>query len=235
MSRTRIRPRKPLADLNEIVPGDGPEWARDDAAHVTAFTRRPLKFLANVLALDRVTHVLGCVAWLTHPDVLAALAKKDGVSLIVQKEEFYRRGSAHSRFSARPMFDRLKPLDRRMVDDLNSEDCMPFQFVESGIQFIQPVRCVGHRDRADVSCPRMHHKFFVLCDTNQHRDLHPFAVTTGSMNPTKNGERSLENVVLIESDVIARQFYWEWMYTLGASEPLDWTSKAAAPEWRDES
>ena len=33
--------------------------------------------------------ILGCVAWFTNEKILRALAKKDGVSIIVQKEDFY--------------------------------------------------------------------------------------------------------------------------------------------------
>src|SRR5438552_524921 len=34
--------------------------------------------------------VVGCVAWLTSPAILAALSKKNGVSIIVQKEDWLR-------------------------------------------------------------------------------------------------------------------------------------------------
>src|ERR1700737_4595445 len=34
--------------------------------------------------------VVGCVAWFTNENILKALAKKEGVSILVQKEDFLR-------------------------------------------------------------------------------------------------------------------------------------------------
>src|ERR1700760_3957055 len=40
--------------------------------------------------IEKADYVFGCVAWLTHPNILRALAKKKGVSIAVQKEDFLR-------------------------------------------------------------------------------------------------------------------------------------------------
>lgn len=40
--------------------------------------------------IDETNVVLGCVAWLTSEPILEALATKDYISIIVQKEDFLR-------------------------------------------------------------------------------------------------------------------------------------------------
>src|SRR5689334_9810066 len=34
--------------------------------------------------------IVGCVAWLTHPKILQALATREAVAVVVQKEDFLR-------------------------------------------------------------------------------------------------------------------------------------------------
>ncbi|TAK30199.1 MAG: hypothetical protein EPO40_08800 [Myxococcaceae bacterium] len=40
--------------------------------------------------IARYDHMVGCVAWLTDPVILQALAARRGVAIIVQKEDFLR-------------------------------------------------------------------------------------------------------------------------------------------------
>jgi hypothetical protein len=178
--------------------------------------------------------VVGCVAWMTHPVVLSALATKH-CQIIVQKEDWLRPDSDNS-------FDRL----RSQYDMLDSDMCN----WEYGLNYcsyfdIEPVRCVGmHNHLRSSAFPRMHHKFLVFCkmyegvdeDGHPYRKRHPFAVWTGSFNITNNGTNSRENAVVIEDEDIATIYYDEWVQMLALSEPLNWKSTWVTPQFRhDES
>jgi phosphatidylserine/phosphatidylglycerophosphate/cardiolipin synthase-like enzyme len=97
----------------------------------------------------------------------------------------------------------------------------------------------------------MHNKFFVFLrredakppspDDEDGLHMHaagytyslaPYAVWTGSFNPTLNGGRSFENAVFIEDPVVAKAYLEEWAKILALSEPLDWTAAWAAPDLR---
>ena len=83
----------------------------------------------------------------------------------------------------------------------------------------------------------MHHKFFVFCSAhaeNERRELEvqPEAVWTGSFNPTANGRRSLENALLVQSRDVALAYSREHYAMLAISEPLNWSERYVAPEYR---
>src|SRR2546422_11554601 len=40
--------------------------------------------------IEQYKIIVGCVAWLTNDRILKALAKKEGISLVIQKEDFLR-------------------------------------------------------------------------------------------------------------------------------------------------
>ena len=114
------------------------------------------------------------------------------------------------------------------------------------------VRCVGnHNKDKKPAFPRMHNKFLVFCKASYRREtppvgddgeieeyeypvfsIDPYLVWTGSFNFTKNAAYSLENAVAIRDRVIVGAYYNEWEYIEAMSEPLDWESIWAAPEWR---
>lgn len=80
---------------------------------------------------------------------------------------------------------------------------------------------------------------FCCCCAGDGHDAYtekvPTAVWTGSFNLTYNGERSLENVVIIQDEHVARRYAEEWAWVLSLSESLDWTQPWVAPEYRWES
>lgn len=197
----------------------------------------------HILAADAV---LGCVAWLTNKDILSALAKKDPVAIVVQKEDFLRPDLSSRRGWAAEL--------RRRYDGLVcswTRHEMP-SFVGAlsycSNNLMQPVRCVGNfnRDRSSAF-PRMHHKFIVFCRYSTRQEviptqegdqvvewpeLTPYAVWTGSLNFTENGARSLENALFITQQSIVNAYVEEWARIEALSEPLDWESDWTAPEWR---
>lgn len=183
--------------------------------------------------IARCDVVLGCVAWLTDSVVLGALASRQHVSIVVQKEDFLRPDlrqawGQHLRrlYGALP-----SPLLRYAlpggVSGLNY----------AGDPKIAPVRCVGNHNRdKQPAWPRMHNKFLVFCD--QGKDSYgdtavvPRRVWTGSYNISLNAAASWENAVLIESAEVADAYAREFAQILTFSEPLDWTSDWVAPEYR---
>lgn len=179
--------------------------------------------------------VVGCMAWFTNPTVLDALANvRDGCQIVVQKMDFLRPDvdSSGSAATIRAAYGRL-----RCDHDRYTLPGHANRISYCSDPSVEPVRCAGIRGNGTV--PRMHHKFMVACRSRvlargdgYHPAMIPFAVWTGSFNATKNGERSLENAVIIRSEAIAQAYAREWSHVLAMSEPLDWTSEYVEPEWR---
>lgn len=154
--------------------------------------------------------VVGCLAWFTSHPLLTALADKRGVSIVVQKEDFLRPDLDHSakwHLRLRGAYEALPPLT------LKSEE-------------LNPVRCLGICN-GERNRPLMHHKFLVFCEVvrvgGRDEVMLPYAVWTGSYNPTANATHSFENGIYIESEEIAGAFHREWRQVVELSEPLDWS------------
>jgi len=178
--------------------------------------------------------VTGAMAWLTNGAVLRALAGCDTVSIIVNKEDFLRpdKGNA-TNARTRFLYGKIPKNSRyqwRQSRILSS----------SGEPTFDAVRCVGMADSRAKILPRLHHKFLVfsrwpegLTDADRWRTPpSPYAVWTGSFNATENATRSLENAVIIRDPEIAKAYENEWGHALRWSEPLDWETPYAEPEWR---
>lgn len=187
--------------------------------------------------IESAQAVIGCVAWLTSEPILSALANvPNGVSIVVQKEDFLRPDVGASglwRSTLRRLYGRVPS---RLIR--NNLPGLVGQLSYCGDFGMDAIRCVGnHNKHKTPAFPRMHNKFIALCniDTNEYGDvsrLRPYAVWTGSFNFTKNAAMSLENAVVISNDWIAQAYYHEWEQILALSEPLDWESEWSAPEWR---
>jgi len=198
--------------------------------------------------INEAEAVLGCVAWLTNKAILDALAKKELVALVVQKEDFLRpdlRSGRNWNAQLRKRYDLLTcTWDRYFLPGLVSSLSV------AGDGTMYPVRCVGNYNRdKSPAFPRMHHKFVVLCrkigDMSAYYDLdvwdetgasrphlEPYAVWTGSFNFTENGVRSLENAIYSTDLAIVEAYTDEWARIEALSEPLDWKTDWVAPEWR---
>lgn len=203
-----------------------------------------------VRSIDKAQVVVGCVAWLTSERVLEYLARVSGfVAIVVQKEDFLRPDLASLnhrldwKIRLRSLYESLsRGPERQFWPGLIGKLSV------CSDPRIEAVRCVGNYNiDKSPAFPRMHHKFFVFCrfidkshpcvigpyDVGSHSfDLEPYAVWTGSYNPTHNARFSLENAVLINDETVAAAYYREWEQIAAISEPLDWTSEWAAPEWR---
>ena len=188
--------------------------------------------------IEEANVVLGCVAWLTSEPILEALATKDYISIIVQKEDFLRpdmdsgnRNSWKNWLQGKYMS--LKSgLDRFMFDNLleHVSYCAD--------PSIEAIRCVGNYNRdKKPAYPRMHNKFLIFAkivevDKDSWSKVIPYAVWTGSFNLTKNASYSFENAIYTTDSEIVRAYYNEYGQIASMSEPLDWESDWIEPEWR---
>jgi PLD-like domain len=183
--------------------------------------------------------VVGCVAWLTSPAILAALSKKSGVSIIVQKEDWLRpdlddRENWKERHKSR--YDLLSSSLTRL--DLGLRDTVLRDMSYCHDPTIEAVRCVGnHNSKKAPAFPRMHHKFIVLCrevavKDNEYRNYDPYEVWTGSFNFTKNAASSFENAVVLRDATLAKAFLGEYAQVAALSEQLNWESEWIEPQWQ---
>ena len=186
--------------------------------------------------IARYDHMVGCVAWLTDPVILQALAARRGVAIIVQKEDFLRpdtvdREGLRRLYAAVP--DTLLRVHfRGLLGDLSV----------GADPSLGAIRCVGnHNADKRAASPRAHHKFLVFGHLDRRAEeeatgdvatFEPAAVWTGSFNFTVNGGRSLENAVFIEDRAIAQAYLDEFSQVAALSEPLDWETAWCEPQWR---
>jgi hypothetical protein len=183
--------------------------------------------------------VVGCVAWLTSPEILAALSRRNGVSIIVQKEDWLRpdlneRGDWKKDHKSR--YAQLPSSLTRLDEGLKETVLRDMSYC--GDPAIEAVRCVGkYNSRNLPAFPRMHHKFIVLCkeiavEDDGYKNYCPYEVWTGSFNFTKNAGSSFENAIVLKDAALARAFFGEYAQIAALSEPLNWESEWVQPEWR---
>lgn len=226
-------------DLNLLtIPSDDGPVRLVDSSREHDDTRVYFKSIRSALIrhIEAADYVFGCVAWLTDGPILNALAKKRGVSLLVQKEDFLRPDGTGSK---RGMTTRL----RREYGQLRSVQRRAFSsgiadaLSRSADQCAEAVRCVGINNRPKSSAaPRMHHKFAVFCKahpTDPGRTwMLPYEVWTGSFNWSHNATKSFENAVVLQNPKVTKAYYLEFQQILALSEPLDWEHDWVAPQWR---
>lgn len=235
-------PTRPLADPSVSV----------EAARVEAVFRNIPERLIALISQHPV--VVGCVAWLTHHGILAALAQCDTVSIVVQKEDFLRPDSDDAARckegfvrGVRARYDALRGGSR-----YDFGNTLVSKLSVCGDPSIDPVRCVGVSAQGSRHIPRMHHKFIVLGRWKGIEAFHdwqcrageddrgeaelpvfvPEVLWTGSFNFSANAGNSLENALIIRDQALAWAYVKEWEQLVALSEPLDWTSDWVEPEWR---
>lgn len=230
--------RRQEADLNKlhIENADGPNVPlRSERRNVSSGVVEAIFVDLEdhlIREINTASVVIGCMAWLTNEAILRALADNDGVSIIVQKEDFLRPDSGKwSMAEQRALYASILGLTTWETE------CGHYNYC--GVSGIDPIRCVGvvNRGQGKVS-PRMHHKFLVFCGWKDNPEapgqkvIAPYSVWTGSFNATHNGVRSLENAVIIHDSGIAEAYAREWRTLLGVSEPLNWCADWVEPDYR---
>jgi hypothetical protein len=229
---TTLRADDEMTGLNTARPQGSTEAA--PGARVVALFNDLARECSNFI---RSAHaVVGCVAWLTNREILASLATRPSL-LIVQKEDFLRPDLVDGDRAPvdpadlRRRYARIPVLKPYAVPGLRTIS------YATGWDSQGAVRCMGTKPPGQHTWPRMHHKFLIALRAEsdpdgKSGDLDPVAVWTGSFNPTANGLRSLENVVIIQDRFIASRYFDEFCWVTALSEPLDWSSKWVSPELR---
>ena len=189
--------------------------------------------------MDSAESLVGCVAWLTSERVLQAMCERKSVHLIVQKEDWLRpdtRGSWGGR--RRDLYEALPSLDAYRFEWPEPVGSLSYLGSPGPVD---AVRCLGNHNSTRIpATPHMHHKFLVagswesekIDKTRRSTKFHPERVWTGSYNMTHSATRSLENVVVLDSSVLADEYCREFLMLMAASEPLDWESAWAWPQYR---
>ena len=240
-----------ISNLNEllIVNADGPDKALQDfrADSSDGLTKVYFKSLeAELLTRVRAADVVvGCVAWLTSKPILQELAKKEGVSIIVQKEDFLRPdlgASSSWKNDLRRLYRQIPRTLTRYDDGFQNTEIHMMSF--AGDPSLDPIRCVGNYNREKLAAfPRAHHKFVVFCRSktlplenrrfeDEARTFEPYEVWTGSFNFTKNAGFSFENAIVSTDQNLVSAFFKEYGQLAALSEPLDWETDWTAPQWR---
>lgn len=232
---------KPL-NMNQLLieSHDGPNEPLEDFGTSSDgidvyFKNLEQHLVRHILEAD---YVVGCVAWLTHPDILDALATTKGVSIIVQKEDWLRPDTETSEGWKR----KLKVLYHSLPGTMTRYDegfrSTVLHFMScAGDPSIDAVRCVGNYNSTRMpNAPRSHHKFVVFCketpETNEEENFQPYAVWTGSFNFTRNAVLSFENALVLRQPEIVHAYFCEYAQVAALSEPLNWDNEWSYPEWR---
>ena len=248
MDKDKLAQRLPLVDLNKTgLPTDGADMPLQDPSMraggvdvEVVFRDLPGRLVAMI---EEHPAVVGCVAWLTSGAVIEALAFREAVSIIVQKEDFLRPEPGGKRNAwARELRERYETV-QLVGPEHRTRYGMPAPLCHASVcgdPTIEPIRCVGnHNTDASPAHPRMHNKFLVFgriverderyCQSGR---FHAEAVWTGSFNFTDTAGLSFENAVIIRDERIAAAYALEYAQIAVLSEPLDWTEPWMAPEWR---
>jgi phosphatidylserine/phosphatidylglycerophosphate/cardiolipin synthase-like enzyme len=232
------------------LPADGPSQPLQDPSTRLAGVDAEVVFRdlqpRLVAMIESYPVVVGCVAWLTSGAILDALATRQAVSIIVQKEDFLRPDHDGDRTEwARRLRQRYAYLEDA-GPPLPTRYVMPAPLCNASVcstPTIEPIRCVGnHNSSRSPAHPRMHNKFLIFgrmrgeTEWNGLHDVeglfYPEAVWTGSFNLTETASNSFENAVIIRDERIAAAYALEYAQIAVLSEPLDWDTDWMAPEWR---
>ncbi|HEX7788920.1 MAG TPA: phospholipase D-like domain-containing protein [Afipia sp.] len=227
-------------NLNELQPendGNYPDTAAVDNSSssndgsVKVYFRDLVKHLKT--HINDADAVFGCVAWLTHVEVLDVLAKKH-VAIVVQKEDFLRPDFGAPNAWKRTLRQKYDALSCGIIR--YDFDNMIGQLSTGGDPTVEAIRCVGNynRDKAPAF-PRMHNKFLIFARVEEKDGSYfpaPYAVWTGSFNLTANATYSLENALYITKPELVAAYFNEFGQIMAISEPLDWQSDWCEPELR---
>lgn len=167
------------------------------------FVRKPgNQVYFNDIASVLVAHILeaeyvyGCVAWLSHADVLTALKQKKSL-IIVQQEDW----KSPARSKAFQSYSELTPIPFEYLNLLDPK------LNRTKATYASPaVRAIGSPEGSANSHPRMHHKFLILEKPNGIR-----GVWSGSFNMTHNATNSLENAMFVTDEHVVKAYQEEFM------------------------
>lgn len=159
--------------------------------------------------------IVGCVAWVTHRQILETLAQRP-VALVIQKEDWWKKADARGEALARRY--------GALTGDIPAR-ALPAPLSRRSKSVLAPIACIGYagtKGGAGGFTPLMHHKFVVRCQVGADGRLEPLAVWTGSLNFTGNANDGFENAVEIHDPAIAGAYLEEFALVASVSEPISW-------------
>jgi phosphatidylserine/phosphatidylglycerophosphate/cardiolipin synthase-like enzyme len=210
------------------------------AAHLPADHSTPhLLLRGHVTALQALIRqfarpgafVVGCVAWMTHPDLIDALSEARVAGALVQfivNKETHLRNKKHW---LRKRYDVLGMLTDAELASLNGLTVAELKARPKAHRQQGCVRCFGRSGGGKYQA-RMHHKF-VVCGTVHATDseglqnggLQAEVGAVGSFNWTKNATQSLESIVILHAPTDCEALVDEFRQIARASEPLHYLNK----------
>ncbi|AGF85306.1 hypothetical protein QJ854_gp476 [Moumouvirus goulette] len=175
--------------------------------------------------INNSKYIIGCVAWLTSDNVLAALNKTCGCKIIINKEEFLCSnmvlGSKSYYKSLRDKYDKLPDIFK------NNCICCNKKITEcSNFNEIIGLDNKNNKEGAVLTCgivnnlSKMHHKFLVFFNEN----FKPIGLWTGSYNLSKTSNYSLENALYITDQNVIMEYIKEFKAVYEYSEEYNWKS-----------
>ena len=181
------------------------------------------KNIENIICekIKKHKYIVGCVAWLTNKKILKELSNKDKqVLIIVQDEDFLRPDTYFDgnkekfKKTILEYYNKIKKDGTNTLGDLGisygfSPDC--------GIR-----RCGFINKDKLPAFPRMHNKFIVLGNDDEHGYPKYTEVITGSFNYTENSTNSLENIICVKDKKIVHSYYAQFGEIALISVELDW-------------
>lgn len=186
--------------------------------------------------------ILGCIAWLTNFKILKALSKKEGISIIISKEDFLKpdiNSKSDWKNKLSKYYNSLPyGIDRYMNFFVHNKHTT---IRVQGMSYcsspeIDPIRVVGYSNTEKLPAfPRSHHKFLIFCNKKENKmgmAVNAYGLWTGSYNLSQNAERSFENAIYTTMGKIIEAYLMEWGQVAALSEKIDWDSDWVAPEWR---
>jgi len=181
--------------------------------------------LLRLLREHQPDAIIGCVAWMTHPDILQHLIDaRIPCAIAVQKERSLQPDKILNKRSV--AFFAAQKL-RRLYDQVTPLPWEPHAFC-----------CVGIVGTKAHITPIMHHKFLVFLHRTSVGDgalasweqLAPGSVWNGSWNISRNGTNGFDNATFYAYQPhIANTFLNEAHFVHSQAEPLDWKSRASKP------
>jgi hypothetical protein len=194
------------SNLNAVVRGARPPYTGSPTACMVCF--RPEHILAHLRRhLLRAPYVVACVAWVSAPELLDALARCRGVSLIVNYDRTLLR-------KHRDAYSRLTPMPG---------NTSAVRYVRGGGRALMHhkfcVLLVRARARLPPHTTTNHSP---LSPPSQDEDKVPTGdVFTGSFNYTRNSKNNLEHIIHLQGDPgLAARFMREHLTLLQTATPM---------------
>lgn len=154
--------------------------------------------------------VVGCVAWLSNPRVLAALRRCRRVLLLVTDEAYARwgGGTCLAQYATLPQLAGAEATPAALFGHFPNALC------DLRVEGYQAVRAMATGTRS-----LMHAKYLVFFADFAQGEL-PAAVWTGSVNHTRQASRNVENALFLDSPEAALAYFHDFANSFYESHEL---------------